>query len=75
MIADERGRMKVCTVQGCRIPISQSQEFCARCWNNTPRRYRDDYKIAYDTLVRAEGAYETSVRVIRTAAAKELEPR
>ena len=67
--------IKVCTVDGCKIPISLSQDFCARCWNNVPKRYQDDYKIANEKLIRAQGAWESALLVIRTAAAKELKGR
>ena len=69
------GEVKVCTVDGCRIPISQSQDFCARCWNNVPVRYQKDFKDATTVLQRAQIYYASTITVIRQAAAKELEPR
>ena len=64
--------MKVCTVPGCKIPISQSQEFCARCWNNVPKRYQDEFKEATVVWQRARIGLRNAVAVIRTEAAKEL---
>lgn len=66
------GRIKTCTVEGCSIPISYSQEFCARCWNNVPRRYQVDYKTAAASLQQAEINMKSAILVIRTHAAVKL---
>ena len=64
--------MRTCTVEGCTIPISPHQDFCPRCWNNVPERYKSDYQQAQARFRLAQRGYVSAMKVARTSAEQVL---
>jgi hypothetical protein len=64
--------VKTCTVDGCGLPVSESQFICARCWNNLRPRLQKDYQEAVWRFNQTKAAMNGLLAVIQVHAAKAL---